>query len=57
MGILSFVFACAAAWLGYDKMALAIFVNYGVVILSFLGVVRWAQALNDQLEKTILFGR
>ena len=51
MGVLPFVFACAAAWLGYDKMALVIFVNYSVVILSFLGGIRWAQALNGQLEK------
>ncbi len=56
MGILPFVLACAAAGLGHDKIALIVFVNYCVVILSFLGGIRWAQALNGQLEKTILFG-
>ncbi len=32
-------------------MTLTIFVNYSVVILSFLGGIRWVQGLNGQLEK------
>jgi Protein of unknown function (DUF3429) len=50
-GVLPFAFAALGLYLGYyQSFALDLFLYYGAVILSFLGGIRWAQALNGQLD-------
>jgi hypothetical protein len=52
MGVLPFVIGVVAVYTRqYEDWAMALFVYYGAVILSFLGGIRWAQALSAQLEK------
>jgi hypothetical protein len=51
LGILPFALAALGMYFGYQpSFALAVFQYYGAVILSFLGGIRWAQALNGQLS-------
>jgi hypothetical protein len=51
MGVLPFALAYAAVWIDYVDIGHAVFTGYSAVILSFLGGIRWAQALNGQLPK------
>jgi Protein of unknown function (DUF3429) len=52
LGVLPFLFPAIAIYLGYNANAMFnIFISYAAVILSFLGGIRWAFALNGQLQK------
>ena len=51
LGVLPFLLAWAAVFTGYEKVGLPLFIGYSAVILSFLGGIRWAQALAGQLPK------
>jgi hypothetical protein len=51
LGVLPFLLALAGVLMGYEEVGLPMFIGYSAVILSFLGGVRWAQALAGQLPK------
>ena len=51
LGVLPFLLAWAGIATGYAEIGLTGFIAYGAVILSFLGGIRWAQALAGQLPK------
>jgi len=51
LGVLPFLLAWAGVSMGYEKIGLPLFMTYSAVILSFLGGIRWAQALAGQLSQ------
>lgn len=51
LGVLPFLMSYIGILMGHEKTGLMLFVGYGAVILSFLGGIRWAQALAGQLSK------
>lgn len=50
-GVLPFLLAWAGVSMGHEKIGLPLFIAYSAVILSFLGGIRWAQALAGHLPK------
>jgi hypothetical protein len=52
LGVLPFLLPAIAIYLGYNaNVMFSVFINYAAVILSFLGGIRWAFALNGPLQK------
>jgi Protein of unknown function (DUF3429) len=52
LGVLPFLVCAIAMHFAYNANAMfSVFSNYAAVILSFLGGIRWAFAVNGQLQK------
>jgi hypothetical protein len=52
LGVLPFLASAIAMYFAYNANTMfSVFSNYAAVILSFLGGIRWAFAVNGQLQK------